>query len=436
MRVSIFGLGYVGAVSAGCLALAGHKVYGVDPVKVKIDIINSGRSPIIEHGLDDIISKAITSGRLEATDDAWGAVLDSDISVVCVGTPSQLNGNLDYTAVRRVCEEIGQILADKKDYHVVAVRSTVLPGTIDTVVIPTLEDFSGKKCGRDFGVCMNPEFMRESSAVDDFNNPSLTVIGSTDPKAGDMLQELYSHLAAPVVRTDYKTAEVVKYANNAWHALKIGFANEIGGLCKQVGVDGHAAMKIFTMDDKLNISKNYLLPGFAFGGSCLGKDLRALNYKAKSLDLDLPILSSILPGNRLQVDRAFDMVAATGRRRVGLLGLSFKLGTDDLRESPLVDLAEKLLGKGYDLRIYDRNVNLAKLVGANRHYILNVIPHISKLMVDDAKSLQEHAEVLVVGHNDPEFKVMVEEKRPGQAVVDLVRILDRLPVEGYDGICW
>ena len=437
MKISILGLGYVGAVSAGCMAKEGHKIVGVDPNQTKVDLINNGQTPIIEKDIGEIIQNAVKSGILRAITEVAEAVNETTLSFVCVGTPSQLNGNLDFKYLRRVCEEIGKALREKKERHVVVIRSTILPGTMRNIVIPTLEECSGKKAGQDFGVCNNPEFLREGTAVYDFYNPPKTVIGEIDTQSGDLLASLYEKLDAPLIRTELETAEMVKYVDNVWHALKVGFANEIGNICKSVNVDGHKVMDIFCQDTKLNISPYYMKPGFAFGGSCLPKDLRALMYKGRTLDLNLPILNSILPSNELQVERGLNMVMEKGSRKIGVLGFSFKAGTDDLRESPVVEMIERLIGKGYDLRLYDRNVNLASLVGANRDYILNRIPHISKLMVGNIDEVLSHAETIVIGNNDPEFHKIMDKLNDGQVIVDLVRISnDQSVVEKYDGICW
>ena len=437
MKISIFGLGYVGTVSAGCLAREGHEVIGVDPVRTKVDLVNAGRSPVIEAEIGEIIATAVKSGSLRATADQDQALRETELSFVCVGTPSQVNGNLDAAYVRRVCELIGQTLKTKSTRHTVVIRSTILPGTMHGIVIPVLEEYSGKKAGVDFGVCNNPEFLREGSAVMDFNFPPKIVIGELDRASGDTLAALNANLDAPLIRTDLRTAEMVKYIDNSWHALKIGFANEIGNLCKSLSIDSHKAMDIFCQDKKLNISPAYLLPGFAFGGSCLPKDIRALAYKAKSHDLELPILSSILPSNELQVRRGLKLIMDKGHNRVGVLGFSFKAGTDDLRESPMIEIIERLLGKGYDLRIYDKNVNVASLVGANRDFILNRIPHISKLMVGNIDAVLNHAETVVIGNNDPDFRSVTEQMREGQCMVDFVRITNSGGKNGrYDGICW
>jgi len=437
MNISIFGMGYVGAVSAGCLANEGHRVIGVEPVAVKVDLINQGQTPIIEKDIGDLIQKGVKEGRLRATDDALEAVLETDISFVCVGTPSQLNGNLDLRYIRRVCEKIGTALQNKQNWHVVVIRSTILPGTMRNVVIPTLEQFSGKIAGKQFGICNNPEFLREGTAVYDFYNPPKTVIGEIDSCSGDILSEIYRKMDAPLIRTDIETAEMVKYVDNCWHALKICFSNEIGNICKEIGIDGHRVMDIFCQDTKLNISSSYLKPGFAFGGSCLPKDLRALNYKARSLDMNLPILGSILNSNAHQVEHGLNMIIASGKRKIGILGFSFKPGTDDLRESPLVEIIERLLGKGYDIRIYDRNVNLAKLIGANRDYILNHIPHIARMMVNSIDEIIKHAETIVIGHSSPEFHDIMDRIKNEHVVVDFARVVGRPSEQGkYDGICW
>lgn len=434
--ISVFGLGYVGAVSAGCLASEGHDVIGLDSNKTKVDLINSGKSPIIEKDIDEIIAQSVADGKLVATLDVSKAVLESEISLICVGTPSLANGDLDLSHVHKVCEEIGRIIRDKSDFHVVVCRSTMLPGSMRDVVIPTLEKYSGKKSGVDFGVCNNPEFLREGTAVFDYSNPPKTVIGESDSRAGDVLVELYKDMDAPLIRTTLEVAEMVKYTDNNWHALKVSFANEIGNICKEVGIDSHRVMEIFCQDTKLNLSSYYLKPGFAFGGSCLPKDVRALVYKGKSLDLELPILSAILPSNQLQLSKAVSMITAKGNNKIGVLGFSFKAGTDDMRESPVVAVIENLLGKGYDIKIYDKNVFIASLTGANRDYILNHIPHISNLMVDSIDDVLDHAQTIVIGNRAEEFLSVMDDLKSEQVVVDLVRISDGCSEEQYDGICW
>ena len=437
MKLSVFGLGYVGTVSAGCLAQEGHEVIGVDVEPRKVGLINAGRSPIIEEDIGQIIERQVENGRLSATTDATAAVSQSEMSLVCVGTPSRTNGDIELKHVRRVCEQIGAALRHHHGAPVVAIRSTLLPGTMRDVVIPTLEAASGRRAGAEFGVCVNPEFLREGTAVRDYFNPPKTVIGELNQASGDLLASLYGRITAPLVRTDIETAEMVKYADNAWHALKVGFANEIGNLCKGLEVDSHRVMDIFCQDTKLNLSPYYLKPGFAFGGSCLPKDLRALLYRAKTLDVPLPILAAILPSNEQQIARAVQAVIGKGSRKVGVLGFSFKAGTDDLRESPVVELTERLIGKGYDLRIYDGNVNLARIHGANRDYILNHIPHISRLMVASIDEVLQHAGTIVIGNADPEFRDVPRRLLDTQTLVDLVRITDSRSVSGvYEGVCW
>jgi GDP-mannose 6-dehydrogenase len=437
LKISVFGLGYVGTVSAGCFANEGHEVLGVDTVPTKVDLINHGNCPIVEADIGEIIASTVGAGQLRATHDTNQAIRETDLSFVCVGTPSQANGNLDIRYIRRICEEIGHALRSKETRHTVVVRSTIVPGTMHKVVIPILEESSGKKAGTDFGVCHNPEFLREGSAVKDFYSPPKTVIGQLDEDSGDLLAELYRKLDAPLIRTDLETAEMVKYIDNSWHALKIGFANEIGNLCKSFAIDAHKVMDIFCQDRKLNISTAYLVPGFAFGGSCLPKDLRALAYQAKMHDLELPIINSILTSNEMQVSRGVRLIIEKGHPRVGILGFSFKAGTDDLRESPMIEVIERLIGKGYDLRLYDKNVNIAKLVGANRDFLLNRIPHISRLMVGGIDAVLSHAQTVVIGNKDPDFQSVPERLLHDQVLVDFVRITDGRNNNGnYDGICW
>ncbi|HEY1287964.1 MAG TPA: nucleotide sugar dehydrogenase, partial [Burkholderiales bacterium] len=392
---------------------------------------------IVEPGIEELISEAVAAGRLRATTDAQDAVLATDLSLVCVGTPGQHNGSLDLTYIKRVCQQIGETIATHPGAPVIVMRSTMLPGTMRDVVIPILEKYSGKKAGEEFGLCINPEFLREGTAVHDYYHPPKTVIGEVNRASGDLLASLYAAMPGPMIRSDIETAEMVKYADNAWHALKVGFANEIGNLCKGVGVDAHRVMDIFCQDRKLNLSPYYLKPGFAFGGSCLPKDVRALLYKAKQLDLSLPILSSVLPSNQLQIERGLQAVIQTGARRIGILGFSFKAGTDDLRESPMVELAERLIGKGYELRIYDRNVSLAAVHGANRDYILNRIPHISRLMVHTIEEVLAHSQTIVIGNAAPEFAEVPRRVGERQTVIDFVRVSDSRSVAGvYEGICW
>jgi GDP-mannose 6-dehydrogenase len=438
MKVSVFGLGYVGSVSAASFAADGHEVVGVDVNPSKVESVNSGRSPIVEPGLDELMREGRHTGRLRATTSTREAVHQTDLSLVCVGTPSRKNGSLDLTYLERVCEQIGDALREKPEYHVVVVRSTVLPGTTHEIVVPALERHSGKRYGEGFGVSVNPEFLREGTALRDFRQPPLTLVGHNHAQDGAGTTTLYAGVDAPLVMTSIRVAEMMKYTSNTWHALKVCFANEIGNLCKRLDVDSHEVMSIFCRDDKLNLSPYYLKPGFAFGGSCLPKDVRALQYRAKEVDLDMPVIQSILGSNRLQIDHAIDLVTQSGRKKVGLLGFSFKAGTDDLRESPMVILGEALLGKGYQLCIYDRNVSLARLVGANKEYIETQIPHLSSLLCDTLDEVIDRSELIVVGNPAPEFADAVRRCRPDQLVIDLVRLpLDEGTVKAqYEGICW
>ena len=438
MRVSIFGLGYVGSVSAASFAADGHHVVGVDVNADKVGAVSAGRSPIVEPGLDDLLARSVAEGRLRATTDTADAIRDTEVSLLCVGTPSRRNGSLDLTYLERVAEEVGAALKDKPDYHVVVVRSTVLPGTTHKVVIPALERTSGKKYGEGFGVSVNPEFLREGTALADFRKPPLTLVGHNHAADASGTIALYQSIDAPLVSTSIRVAEMMKYTSNTWHALKVCFANEIGNLCKKLEVDSHEVMDIFCRDEKLNLSAYYLKPGFAFGGSCLPKDVRALQYRAKEVDVDLPVISQILPSNRQQIQIAFDHVMETGRKNIGLLGFSFKAGTDDLRESPIVILAEMLLGKGCSLCIYDKNVSLAKLVGANKEYIERQIPHLSSLLCGTIDDVIEKSEVIVVGNRSSEFSDALTRCRPDQIIIDLVRlpIVGSLLQADYRGICW
>jgi GDP-mannose 6-dehydrogenase len=435
--LSVFGLGYVGCVSAACFAREGHEVIGVDPNATKVGIINEGRSPIVEAGVGELIGEMVAAKRLRATADSAEAIRDSEISLICVGTPSQPNGSLDLTYIKRVCKEIGAALEAKDSHHTVVVRSTMLPGTIESAVVPTLEVYSGKKAGRDFGVCINPEFLREGTSLKDFYAPPFTLIGADEEETAMRVRRLYAGVEAELYVVPVKAAEMVKYACNCFHALKVSFANEIGNICKGLGIDSHQVMDVFCRDTKLNLSPYYLKPGFAFGGSCLPKDLRALSYKAKELDVDVPVLASALQSNRRQVERAAEMVLADGRKRIGVLGFSFKAGTDDLRESPMVALIEMLIGKGMQLAIYDRDVSLARLFGANKEYIEREIPHISQLMRESVREVIEHSDVLIIGNQAEEFREIEGQLRDGQKVIDLVRLFGGRVSDGsYEGICW
>jgi GDP-mannose 6-dehydrogenase len=436
MKLSVLGLGYVGVVSAACFAKRGHEVLGADVSPVKVDIVNGGKSPIVEPGIEDLLREAVDAGRLRATTDAAEAVLQTDVSLVCVGTPGQHNGSLDLTYIKRVCQQIGAAIEKKSARHVVAMRSTMLPGTIHEVVIPTLQVYSGKQAGKDFGVVINPEFLREGTSIYDFDHPPFTLIGSDDEESTEVVKRLYAHLEAPLYVTRVKEAEMVKYACNAFHAAKVVFANEIGNLCKKLGVDSHPVMEVFCKDTKLNLSPYYLKPGFAYGGSCLPKDLRAITYKAKANDVDVPLLTALNQSNRLQIEHAAQMVLRTGKKNVGILGMSFKSGTDDLRESPMVTLIETLLGKGIKLSIYDRDVELARLFGANKDYIEREIPHISSLMRSSLADVIGSSEVVVVGKKEDEYRSALKESGPDLKVIDLVRLGGIEHLRGYDGLCW
>ncbi len=439
LSVSIFGLGYVGSVSAACFASMGHKVIGVDVSRAKVDMLGSGRTPIVEARMAELVAEAHHAGRLRATTDALDAVLNSDVSFVCVGTPSLKNGKLDLSHIENVAREIGAVIRQKKAPHVFVLRSTVLPGTTEGVVLPILEKESGKQCGRDFTVCYNPEFMREGSAVADFLNPPYTILGASDTNHLSPLRELYKDTPGTLYETTIPVAEMVKYFSNCYHALKVGFANEMGTMCKHLGVDAQTVTKIFTSDTKLNISPAYLSPGFAFGGSCLPKDLRAITYKAKELDLKLPLLESLMPSNAEHVDRAVEMVMDTGKKKIAQLGLSFKAGTDDLRESPQVQLIKRLMGEGLEVRIWDEDVSLGRIAGANRQYIEEVIPHIGSVLTDDLEGVLRGAEVVILGNKSASKEQLAKYLKPEQIVIDLVHLDPARRPEGvktYEGMCW
>jgi GDP-mannose 6-dehydrogenase len=437
--VSVFGLGYVGSVTAVCLAHRENRVLGVDVNAEKVEMLNSGRSPILEPGLEQLVNESHRACRLHATTDAFKAIMETDISFVSVGTPSQRNGKLDLRGIEHVCRQIGTALRQKQNFHWIVLRSTVLPGTIDQVVIPGLEAQSGKKAGSDFGVCFAPEFLREGSAVGDFFEPPFTILGSAHTEKMEPLRVLFNWVPGPHFETSASTAEMVKYICNAFHALKVGFANEIGTLCKELGVDTELATQIFTSDTRLNISTAYLKPGFAFGGSCLPKDLRALTYRAKEADLRLPLLESLLPSNAEHIDRVLQSVLHTGKRKIGVLGLSFKPGTDDLRESPLVHLAKRLLGEGCQLQIWDENVSLGRLIGSNRQFIEEFIPHVGSLLSSNLTDVVSNSEVVLVGTKAVDKTALASMLRHGQIVVDLVNLEKARRYDGpekYLGVCW
>src|SRR2546427_1505190 len=437
--ISVFGLGYVGSVTATCLAHKGYSVIGVDLSPDKVEMLESGRSPIVEPRVAELAAESHSACRLHATTDSADAVMDTEISFLCVGTPGLRNGKLDLGHIGPVCEGIGRTLAKKNSFHLVVLRSTILPGTTQSIVVPTLEKASGKCMGKDFGVCVNPEFMREGSAVADFLDPAITIIGAADAAHASVLRELYSWAPGRIFETSFTSAEMVKYVCNAWHALKVSFSNEVGTLAKQLDVDAEAVMEIFAADTKLNISSSYLKPGFAFGGSCLPKDVRALNYRAKELDLKLPLFDAIIPSNQEHLERAVEMVLHTGKKKIAILGLSFKAATDDLRESPQVQLVKRLLGEGRQVRIWDDNVFLGRLIGSNRQYIEEVIPHIGSLLCSSLEETLRHGEVVVIGTRDVGRDILQQHLQSEQIVIDLVNLeKGRRPAvtASYEGMCW
>jgi GDP-mannose 6-dehydrogenase len=438
MKISVFGLGYVGCVTAACLARDGHHVVGVDVNQNKVELLKSGNSPIAEPGLDDLLDHMVSEGYLKATLDCNAAIQDSNLTLICVGTPSNPNGQINLNFIENVCSEIGTALKDKQSYHIVVVRSTVLPGTVDEKLIPLLEKNSQKRAGPDFGVCMNPEFLREGSAISDYDHPGTIVIGELDQQSGDGLAQIYKSVGAPMIRTRIAVAEMTKYVSNAYHALKIVFANEIGTLCKAHGIDGQEVMSNFCQDDRLNISPVYLKPGFAFGGSCLPKDVRSLTYRAKERDVETPVLNALIPSNKQHIQRGIDMIEKAGRHKIGILGLSFKNNTDDVRESPAIALVEVLAGRGYEVSIYDENVEPNKLVGANRTFLERELPHIAQLMRSSIEAVLSEAEVIVVTNKSANFGDVFQKMRADQILIDLVGITkNSKTIKGrYEGICW
>jgi len=437
-RVSVFGLGYVGSVTAACLASKGNFVIGVDLSPFKVEQISAGRSPIVEPDMRELLARAHQDSLLHATTDSAEAVMQSSISFLCVGTPSLRSGRLDLGHLEPACRDIGRVLRRKEDFHLVVLRSTVLPGTAEDIVIPALEQASGKRMGKDFGVCVNPEFMREGTAVADFLEPAMTIAGVADSRHAARLRELYSWASGRFFETSFRSAEMVKYVCNAWHALKVAFANEVGTLAKGLGVDAEAVTEIFTADDKLNISPKYLKPGFAFGGSCLPKDVRALTYRARELSLKLPLFESLMPSNEEHLKRAVELVLDAGKKNVAILGLSFKPATDDLRESPQVHLVKRLLGEGCKLKIWDENVSLGRLIGSNREYIEKEIPHIGSLLQTDLAETLKDAEVVVIGTRGIASELLQKHLRNEQKIVDLVNLekASRAEASHYEGICW
>ena len=438
MNISVFGLGYVGCVTAACLARDYHHVIGVDVSEYKVNLLQSGRSPISEPGLGELLGSLIATKRLRATLDNEAAIRDSEITLICVGTPSNHSGQINLDFIINVCKEIGQSLRSKNRYHVVVVRSTVLPGTVEKTLIPILEECSHKVAGQDFGVCMNPEFLREGSAISDYDHPGTIVVGELDQRSGNAVAEMYQSVDAPLIRTRLPVAEMAKYVSNSYHALKIVFANEIGTLCKAHEIDGQEVMNIFCRDDRLNISKVYLRPGFAFGGSCLPKDVRALTHRAKEVDVDTPMLNALMPSNRQHIERAVDMIEQTHCHRIGILGLSFKNDTDDVRESPAIALVETLVGRGYRVAVYDEHVEPGKLVGANRAFLERELPHIASLMRASVEEVLGESEVLVITNGTLDFGFVPQMMRADQILIDLVGIAKNKTVSQghYEGICW
>ena len=437
MNISVIGLGYVGTVTAACIAEKGHKVIAVDVKEVKVSSINKGISPILEKDIGDYVLRNTESGRLNATNDIEKAILSTDISIVCVGTPSLPNGNEDLSYIEKVCGEIGESISKKEDRHIVVIRSTILPGTMKNLVIPRIEESSGKKYQEGFGVVHNPEFLREGSSIEDYFNPPRIVVGTENVTDAETVLSLYEGIDAPVFITGFENSEMIKFADNSFHALKVCFANEIGNICKKVGADSFEVMDIFCSDTKLNLSPYYLKPGFAFGGSCLPKDIRALQYKAKELDLEIPLLSSIMHSNDLQVKHAIDLVSSKKKKNIAVIGLTFKDGTDDTRESPMISLIETLIGKGHNVRVYDHQFNLAKLIGANKEYVENHIEHISQLLVDDIVELIDFADLIIVGKSLDESTISLLKDKKDKVIIDFVSSLKDTEKSGdYEGICW
>jgi GDP-mannose 6-dehydrogenase len=438
MKISIFGLGYVGAVSLACLSRDGHDVIGVDVDETKLQLIAAGRTPVVEEGMVELMQQAAASGRVSVTTEAEEAVLGSEVSLVCVGTPSAANGSQDQAAILRLAQQLGRALRRKGDPHVVVFRSTLVPGTVEESLRPIIERESGKTDGVDFHLCFQPEFLREGSSIRDYDKPPFTVVGANSEAAYSKLQALFGHLPCKFLRTSVRSAEMMKYCCNNFHALKITFANETARVCAALGVDPFEVMDLVCQDTQLNISKAYLKPGFAFGGSCLPKDLRATVHMAKTRDVEIPMLASILPSNETHLELAFDKVVAAGRRKVGFVGLSFKTGTDDLRESPLVKLAERLIGKGYELRIYDPEVQLARLLGANKSFIERHLPHIGQMLQPELDIVVAESDLIVLGSSSPTvIEALAARLKSDQVVLDLVQLPSghKLPAP-VEGLCW
>jgi len=435
MNLSIVGLGYVGVVCSSCLAEEGNNIIGVDVEKVKVDLINQAKAPIVEKDLDTYIKRNVETKRLRATTDLKEAIANSEITIISVGTPSQANGDIDLSYIKEAAKEIGEVLKDKEDFHIVSMRSTVLPGTARNVVIPIIEKYSSKKVGVDFGYISNPEFLRESTAIWDFYNPPKTVIGYSDEKSRDKMIELYKFLDAPLFTTEIEIAEMIKYADNSWHAVKSTFANEIGMIAKKLGIDSHKVMDIFCADTKLNISTYYLKPGFAFGGSCLPKDVKALTYKAKTLDEDTKLLNSLMPSNKYQIDRIVnEFIKPLRKKKIGILGITFKAGTNDLRESPVLELTEKLIGKGYFVEIYDENVLKSIESGSEKEFIETELWHINERLKTNINEVINNSDIIIIGNKTESFKIV--ENFDDKHIIDLVRLFDKKSSNNYEGIAW
>lgn len=435
MNISIFGLGYVGCVGAGCCAELGHKVIGVDVSENKVNLINNGKPTIIENEIAELIKKGYENKMIEATNDSKYAVLNSEVSFIAVGTPSTKEGHLNLQYIFNVAEEIGEALKEKDGFHIIAIRSTVLPGTNEKVG-GIIEKISGKLRGKDFTVVSNPEFLREGTAVKDYFNPPITLVGSDNEYAINKMKELYAKLPAEFISTDIKVAEIMKYVNNTFHALKIVFGNEVGNICKGLDIDSHKVMEIFCKDKQLNISPYYFKPGFAYGGSCLPKDSKALRTLAKDLYIDSPVIDNIDKSNELQKKAALDMIMNKGKRKIGILGLSFKAGTDDLRCSPIVDVIESLLGKGYKIKIYDKNVKLSEITGTNKEFIEAKIPHLQEFITDKLDYVIEESDILVITNKEKEFSDILQ-KYENKIILDLVRVWNDVDYNGYyEGISW
>jgi len=436
MEITIFGLGYVGCVGLGCLAEQGHSLIGVDIDKAKVDLINKGKATIVEKDIDELIKRNVTDERIAATTNSFEAVINSEIAIICVGTPNDENGHLDMTYIYRVAKEIAEALKEKKGFYTVAIRSTVMPGT-NKKVAGIIEKYSNKTSGKDFAVVSNPEFLREGSAVEDFFNPPYTVLSSESEIGLEIMKNVYKSLSSEIIVTPIGTAELIKFVNNSFHGLKVVFANEVGRICKSIGVDSIDLMELFTKDKILNISPYYFKPGFAYGGSCLPKDLKALNSIAHDKYINLPVLSSIEESNQVHIDYVFNLLMSKKRKKIGFYGISFKAGTDDLRFSPALEIVERLLGKGFDIKIYDKNVNLSRLMGKNKEYIFNKLPHINNLLKEDMEEFINSVEVLVVVNKDNDIEELLSSDLSNVQIIDLVRLKEEEKiVTNYEGICW